>query len=422
ELSNELMDNIAAFVTENSSGNANEIKLRITKKLWNLPLWANAIIDQIENFIRLVKQLSAKIKSMLERLNDINLRLPKEVNSAIVDINAQTNRLKTALDTIQKIIFNNDDENARWIEVVARKFGHSTIRLRIAPINIAQHMNDLVFQNFQTIIMTSATLTIANQRNNDEFHFFATQVGLSLIPKNRILTSTIPAPFDYQQQSMTAIPLDIPTPDSAQFGDAIADFIFNALQISQGRAFILFTSYGLLHKVYQKLESKLSAIGIPSLRQGQLERHQLLEKFKTDKQSVLFATDSFWQGVDVEGEALQSVIIAKLPFQVPSEPILQARFEAIERAGGNPFMEYSLPVAALKLKQGFGRLIRKKTDIGIVTILDKRIIEKFYGKTFLNSLPKTRIVTGPAKVVLDECTKFFQHCQERFYSVPGRDG
>ena len=138
-----------------------------------------------------------------------------------------------------------------------------------------------------------------------------------------------------------------------------------------------------------------------------MQRHQLLQNFKNDKTSVLFATDSFWQGVDVEGDALESVIITKLPFKVPSEPIVEARVEAIEKQGGNGFMEFSLPQAVLKLKQGFGRLIRKKTDRGSVFILDKRIVEKFYGKTFLNSLPKSKVVAGRTDEVLQEVRNFF---------------
>lgn len=140
-----------------------------------------------------------------------------------------------------------------------------------------------------------------------------------------------------------------------------------------------------------------------------MNRHQLLQTFKDDKDSVLFATDSFWQGVDVEGEALESVIITKLPFKVPSEPIIEARVEAIERRGGNAFLEYSVPQAVLKLKQGCGRLIRKKTDIGSIFILDKRIVEKFYGAIFIKSLPQSKLAIGSKQVILHDVQEFFNN-------------
>ena len=234
-------------------------------------------------------------------------------------------------------------------------------------------------------------------------------MGLNLVEGSRLLTAKIPASFDYKKQAIVGIPLDIPAPDSTQFSLKLSGAIFEALKISGGRAFVLFTSYGLLNKIFSELQPLLRKKGINSLKQGQQNRHQLLEAFKQDKTSVLFGTDSFWQGVDVEGDALESVIITKLPFKVPSEPIVEARVEAIERRGGNAFMEYSVPQAVIKFKQGFGRLIRKKTDRGSVFIFDKRIIEKFYGKIFLQSLPESNVTTGPLRTVLEAVQSFLNN-------------
>ena len=180
-----------------------------------------------------------------------------------------------------------------------------------------------------------------------------------------------------------------------------------SIEISKGRAFVLFTAYGLLNVVYNRLRKEIEDLGHNVYKQGQENRHRLLERFRDDTSSVLFATDSFWEGVDVQGESLESVIITKLPFRVPSEPIIEARVEAIERRGGNAFSEYTVPQAAIKFKQGFGRLIRRKTDRGSVLILDKRVIRKSYGQVFLNSLPEVRIVSGTTDQVFLELQRFY---------------
>ncbi|HEX9974330.1 MAG TPA: helicase C-terminal domain-containing protein, partial [bacterium] len=337
------------------------------------------------------------------------IKLEKELLYTLVDLNTQRNRIKGVIDVIHQIILKDDEKNVRWVEAQQRRMTKDIVRLRIAPLEIAESMKKLVYDNYKTMIMTSATLTIAAQTDKSEFSYLAKQIGLNLVERSRVLTAKIPAPFDYKKQAIIAIPLDVPNPDAAEFSNVITDAIFEAIKISEGRAFILFTAYGLLNKIHQALEPRLAKIGIASLKQGQQNRHELLEQFKKDKTSVLFGTDSFWQGVDVEGDALENVIITKLPFKVPSEPIIEARIEAIERQGGNAFMDYSVPQAVIKLKQGFGRLIRKKTDIGSVFIFDKRIIEKFYGKIFLQSLPESRVVTGPLRTIFQEVTNFFQH-------------
>jgi ATP-dependent DNA helicase DinG len=165
------------------------------------------------------------------------------------------------------------------------------------------------------------------------------------------------------------------------------------LQLTHGKAFVLFTSYRMMDEIYKELEPWLAQQGMTPFKQGGgLSRHLMLEEFKADIDSVLFGTSSFWEGVDVRGKALSSVIVVKLPFSVPTHPVVEARIEDIQARGGNSFMEYNLPEAIIRLKQGFGRLIRTKNDVGIVAILDPRVRTKFYGKWFLNSLPKCEIV------------------------------
>jgi ATP-dependent DNA helicase DinG len=414
QFNDEVMATLAEFVWDYDKNGQNEAKVRINSNIRKTNNWQAHIVPQFKNFIQLLNRFCSDLSLVLDKVEFANIKLEKEILYTLVDLNTQRNRIKGIIDVIEQIVLKDDQKNVRWIEVQKRRTTKDIVRLRIAPLEIAESMNELVYNNYKTMIMTSATLTIAAQSGKSEFSYLANQLGLNLVERSRVLTAKIPAPFDYKKQAIIAIPLDVPNPDSSEFSKVISDAIFEAVKISEGRAFILFTSYGLLNKVYQALESRLTKIGIASLKQGQQNRHQLLEQFKRDKTSVLFGTDSFWQGVDVEGDALENVIITKLPFKVPSEPIVEARVEAIERRGGNAFMEYSVPQAVIKLKQGFGRLIRKKTDRGSVFIFDKRIIEKFYGRIFLQSLPNSRMVQGPLNHILEEVRQFF-HNQRKFY-------
>lgn len=407
QFNDEVMTTLAQFVVSNDTGAQNEAKARLKSSTRSKIGWQSDIVPQFKNFIQLLKRFYSDLSSVLDKIEFANVQFEKQMLYTLVDLRTQRNRIKGVIDVIEAIILKDDQKNVRWIEVEKRRTTKDIVRLKIAPLEIAAAMNELVYNNYKTIVMTSATLTISGQGGKSEFDYLMKQIGLNLVEPSKVITGKIPAPFDYKKQAIVAIPLDMPNPDSTEFARAISDAIWEALKISEGRAFILFTSYGLLNKVYQALEPRLAKIGIASLKQGFQDRHQLLEQFKKDKTSVLFGTDSFWQGVDVEGDALENVIITKLPFKVPSEPIIEARVEAIERRGGNAFMEYSVPQAVIKLKQGFGRLIRKKTDRGSVFIFDKRIIEKFYGRIFLQSLPDSRIVQGPLNYVLEEVSQFF---------------
>lgn len=407
QFNDDVMTTLAQFVQEYDKNWQSEAKLRINSNIRKEAFWQSHLVPQFKNFIQLLNRFCSDLSAIIEKVESANIKLEKELLTTLVDLQVQHNRIKGVVDVISQIILKDDEKNVRWIEAQKRRMTKDIVRLKIAPLEIAESMNKLVYSNYKTLIMTSATLTIAGDPNKSEFSYLARQLGLNLVERSRVLTAKIPASFDFKTQAIIAIPLDIPNPDATEFADIIADAIFEALKISEGRAFILFTSYGLLNNVHQKLEPRLTEIGIASLKQGQQNRHELLEQFKRDKTSVLFGTDSFWQGVDVEGDALENVIITKLPFKVPSEPIIEARVEAIERRGGNAFMEYSVPQAVIKLKQGFGRLIRKKTDRGSVFIFDKRIIEKFYGRIFIQSLPDSKIVQGQLKNVLEEVRQFF---------------
>jgi ATP-dependent DNA helicase DinG len=250
--------------------------------------------------------------------------------------------------------------------------------------------------------MTSATLAVKKS-----FDFIKS--GLGLEDSERVNEVILPSPFNYREQAFLAIPTDIPEPMKKEYSERLSPIIFEAIRISRGNALILFTSYSLLETVYKKIQKELSEFGIISLKQGSLPRARLLDKFKVEDNSVLFATDSFWEGVDVPGEALRLVIITRLPFKVPTDPIIEARVEHMEKQGINSFLEYTVPVAVLKFKQGFGRLIRTNNDKGSVLVLDRRIISKYYGRYFLDSLPKCEMIMGSTHDVIRELESFFGH-------------
>lgn len=225
--------------------------------------------------------------------------------------------------------------------------------------------------------------------DNNSFKYFRDRLGIET-SKELMLGS----PFDYKNQVRVYISKNMPLPNRlTEYGHAVAERTKRYLDLTKGNAFVLFTSYSMMNIVYEELESFLNDKGFNVLRQGNgLGRSKMLSSFREEKGSVLFGVDSFWQGIDVQGEALSNVIITKLPFAVPDHPVIEARTEEIQKRGGDAFLEYNLPEAILRFKQGFGRLVRSKRDTGIIAILDSRIINKSYGRQFLNAIPKCEII------------------------------
>jgi ATP-dependent DNA helicase DinG len=291
---------------------------------------------------------------------------------------AQPLRRRTAAIREQlKFLMESQDQNTVfWLE---RRGGRQmSTHLQATPIDVSEILRELLFQAYPSIVLTSATLTVQGG-----FTHMRKRLGL-----DEARELVVPSHFRYPEQALLYLPPDMPDPREDGFQDHAARRIRQMLEITRGRAFCLFTSYQQMRELYERL---LCEVNYPLLLQGTAPRKALLEEFRATPNAVLFGTSSFWQGVDVQGEALSCVIVDRLPFAVPSDPVVQARMRAIEEAGGKPFFEYQVPSAVITLKQGFGRLIRSLDDRGVLMLLDPRLERQRYGRVFMESLPPYRV-------------------------------
>ncbi len=293
-------------------------------------------------------------------------------------------RMREMHGVLKMFLDQDDDESVYWVEKSGRD-GDNLV-LMSAPVNVADILRDTMFGKGKTCILTSATLGAGDEG----LSYFRDRVGAEKGCALKIGSS-----FDYAKQMEIYVMRSMPDPGTEKYEEQLVHWIGRVLKYTEGKAFVLFTSYRVMHNVANAMEDYFDEMGWRLLVQGDgTPRHQMVDIFREDIHSVLFGTDSFWAGVDVPGESLSNVIVTRLPFSVPDHPLIACKIEAIEQEGGNAFMEYSVPEAIIKLRQGVGRLIRSEKDSGLVVILDNRVVSKRYGKMFLEALP-----SAPVKIV-----------------------
>ncbi|MFW5741861.1 MAG: helicase C-terminal domain-containing protein [Spirochaetota bacterium] len=376
-----------------------------------------AVISEVEELtLRITRAMpEARLKAILDPVDEVHTRLVVLANTlgeVMEDDDGEEGGpfydLRVVLRRIESLItlcdtftdFDNHSDRVFWVEVRRSSRGGRFARLISSPLDIRGVMREAVFDVFDTAVFTSATLTVAGS-----FDYWAGRVGLLEVPRETDL-ARFASPFPYREHALVAVPTDAPEPSSPAYQGYLESFLGDLLEVTEGRALVLFTSYEMLRAAHRALRDRLAEHGIVALRQGDEDRARLLARFSEDISSVLFATESFWQGVDVPGESLRAVVLCRLPFRVPTDPILLARTEAIEARGGNAFGELSLPEAVMKFRQGFGRLMRRGTDRGIVVVTDVRVLTKRYGSLFLQSLPETHSSQREASGVLEDIERF----------------
>ncbi|MFZ2960130.1 MAG: helicase C-terminal domain-containing protein [Candidatus Ozemobacteraceae bacterium] len=406
----DLFENIVFHVLGDKTPRPGEQRLRVapnqreTRAFIDLRDTALAFREKIQDLSRRVGKFHREIDALLdESIDDAGKKLLEMPMAELSGFPGRLNEFKAALTLFFDPEAENRDSFVHFFSVTVRGASRWPA-FQSAPLDVSESLIESLFTRIDSAILVSATLS-----TRKTFDFIKGRLGLKsdeLVRKP--LEGRFASPFDYKKQALLLIPDDLPEPGSSEFMEATADPVFEIAKSSNGGTLVLCTSYAHLQLLHEHLAPRLLREGLECMKQGEAERTHLLEKFRADGNAVLFATDSFWEGVDVPGDALRNLVIAKLPFAIPDDPILMARQELLQQAGKNPFMEYQLPMAVIKLKQGFGRLIRNRRDRGTIWILDRRLVTKFYGKVFLESLPPARLVTGNFATILKEARGFFQ--------------
>jgi ATP-dependent DNA helicase DinG len=341
--------------------------------------------------------LEREVSELRARL-ELSEELAERLQGRLLDLRSIERRLAAAAAALRLVLAPGEDATSfvRWLEVRGRG-PRASLALAAAPIEVGTLLLESLFSKVEAGVLTSATLS-----TNRGFDFLRGRLGLdpdalsALENEVEVTERTVLSPFDFEHQTMLAVPTDLPPAEvgDAGFDDATAGVVERVTEITDGGLFVLFTSHRALRSVAAGLRARGADAGWPLFVQGEADRHRLLERFVSDGRGVLLGTASFWEGVDVPGDPLRGIVIQKIPFRVPTEPVTAARMEAMERRGVDPFQAFMLPHAALRLKQGFGRLVRSRTDRGAVVILDDRIVTKRYGRYLLQTLPRAPLVKG----------------------------
>ena len=375
----DIFDKLIYLFSENN--NNREIKIKIDKQKMQGNKAFREVMEINTQFKESYGNLVIRINKFLNTVSNYNL---EDKEGFLFEFSRYYERLKQYYKKFEFILEGKEEGYVYWANVTTIR---PNVKLYATPFDISDELNDNLFTKMDRMVFTSATLAVDNK-----FDYYKKSIGLMKENRRKIDERIVKSPFDYEKQMKVYIPEDALDPTNIEFIRDLEEFIEGIIKSTKGHCFLLFTSYSTLNFLYNQLKSRFSEKEYTLIKQNDFPRHEMIEIFKNSKNPILFGTDSFWEGVDVQGEQLKSVIITKLPFKVPNDPVTEAIIENIRKNGQNPFNDYQVPQAVIKFKQGVGRLIRSKTDSGNIIILDNRIIKKMYGKKFLTALPQNKVV------------------------------
>jgi ATP-dependent DNA helicase DinG len=382
--------------------------LRLTHDFATHPIWRGGLTRALEDTLGEIQMLSDGLRTVRERIEG-SAKLDEAVAPLMNEMRSVARRLETAGDGLRRALAPPpDDDSVRWVELRGRE---RSVAVSSVPLDLAPILREDLFKRLDSAIVTSATLTASRgdvASDAKRFDFLARRLGLD-DPALTPVTAVFPSPFRYEQQSLLVIPTDAPAPNADADGHrrAVTRMVLDLAEDADGGLFVLFTSHREVRQMAAELRARGTERRWPLLVHGEESRDVLLSRFRGSGKAILLGTASFWEGVDVPGDALRGLVIAKLPFRVPTEPVTAAQCEAIAARGGDPFTEFMLPHASLRLKQGFGRLIRTGTDRGVVVLGDPRVVTKRYGRGLLEELPAARRIALPWGKARSAVTQFY---------------
>lgn len=357
-----------------------------------------ALTASVDNYIGRNVSLAQSLRKIHVLLDSVNSEQENTCTPLLKDIEFFLNVLKEIISNLQMFL-EGDDDYVFWIEI--DNGPRSETKIRCAPVSVSNLLYVNLFSTKRSTLMTSATVSV-----DGDFDHFMGRTGLSLFPREQIICKILPSPFCYEKQAILCIPRDIPEPGAVsadEFIEAITPLIGDIVTIFGGRTLVLFTSHRMLKDVYCGLQTRLEPLGITLLgHKIDGSRARLTEDFRKNEKTVLLGANSFWEGIDLAGEVLKCVILVRLPFSPPNTPVVEARIEEVMKNNKDAFYGYSVPDAVLRFKQGFGRLIRSEGDEGVIVVLDRRIVDKRYGRKFLNSLPIKTHIRGDTATILQK--------------------
>jgi ATP-dependent DNA helicase DinG len=365
---------------------------------WRIPLerrnelpW-QGIQDLLEEMVSLIGSVLTPLRKLNSRVRELVDEGYDDLDPVWGDLAASFSRLDASAQFLRRVLDGEEPEEVFWVQVRDRA-GRKQLGLHLTPLDVAPILEQTLFAQVGPVVMTSATLTVSGS-----FNFFDRLLGIDSLSDREVRHWTYPTPFDLKEQMRLAVLNSLPDPGSYGFAEALSESVREVILTAGGGALVLFTSYRTLSSVHENCRAQLDEAGIHIMRQGEAQRSVLLERFRADPDSVLFATDSFWEGIDVVGTSLRLVILARLPFPVPTDPVNEARCQVLVQQGREPFYEDSVPRAVIRFRQGVGRLIRHRYDRGYAVICDGRVVRRSYGRIFLNSIEGVEV----SRVSLEE--------------------